>query len=74
MSKTPDSRCPSVHALGGMRCIREAGHDGKCWSKAGASCGGAITRGEWKSKDGKFVKHYQYATFYARNGNRKDHA
>ena len=65
-----DKQCPSIHGLGGMRCIREAGHDGKCWNKAISSPEGAVTRGEWISENGKFVRHYQYATFYARNGKR----
>lgn len=60
-----EKRCPSFHKLGGMRCIRKAGHDGLCWNRAVRSETGAITRGEWYSVDGVFKRHHQYATVYA---------
>jgi len=63
--------CNSFHEFGGMRCIRAKGHDGRCWCKAGpADPTGAITRGEWKSVNGKFVKHYEYFTTYCINARR----
>lgn len=59
-------QCPSVHKLGGMRCIRQAGHDGLCWNRAVLSETGAMTRAEWYSTNGVFERHYQYATSYAK--------
>lgn len=58
------AQCPSVHALGGMQCIREAGHDGRCWCNALMDSTGAMTRGEWQSENGVFKKHYGYITSY----------
>lgn len=61
-----NNRCSSIHAHGGMKCIRKSGHDGLCWSRAAMDRRtGAITRGEWYSVNGAFRSHYQYATKYS---------
>lgn len=59
-------KCPSTHPYGGSRCIRQQGHDGLCWSRASLDRTGAMTRGEWYSKDGEFKRHHQYSTSYTR--------
>ena len=61
-----EKQCPSVHKMNGQRCIREAGHDGYCWSKAQRGIG-CITRAEWSSENGRFTSHYQYNTKYPAN-------
>lgn len=55
------NRCPSVHAWSGVRCIREVGHEGLCWSKAVAGFR-VITRTMWRSANGVFKSHHQYDT------------
>lgn len=59
--------CNSFHVHAGCSCVRENGHDGLCWNKASNGATGTITRCEWYSRDGKFLTHHQYATFYPRN-------
>ena len=61
-------KCNSFHELGGMRCIRKAGHDGLCWNRAIVTKDGRMTRGEWYSENGKFKRHHQYATSYGHRG------
>lgn len=64
-------KCNIEHALGGQRCIRAAGHDGLCRSRA--VCGaGTITYSEWYSENGKFKSHYTYRTSYPRNARREE--
>lgn len=69
-TETPAGQCPSVHKLGGMRCIRRTGHDGPCWCRAGRDSTGAVTRCEWYSRNGQYVRHLQYVTTYPANGAR----
>lgn len=68
MDSETEEKCNSLHKLGGMRCIREKGHEGRCWCKATRDSAGAMTRGEWISKGGVFVRHVQYVTTYPKNG------
>lgn len=66
MTTKDENRCPSIHALGGMRCIRHAGHDGDCWARAILDRTGAMTRGEWQSVNGVYKRHLQYRTSYTK--------
>lgn len=66
---TTVARCPSIHIWSDAPCIREAGHEGVCWSKAMRG-EGTITRIEWWSRDGKFLRHHQYDTKYPTNAAR----
>jgi hypothetical protein len=65
MSRDED-KCPSVHYWSQSRCIRPAGHEGLCWSKA-VRGERTITRAEWRSEKGKFKSHHHYATSYPVN-------
>jgi len=68
----PMSKCPSVHQWSDAKCIREAGHDGYCYSKAVRNkTDGTITRTHWLSKDGKFRSHHWYETKYPSNAVRE---
>ena len=61
------SKCPSVHKWSDAKCIREAWHEGRCWSKAIRAAVGTITRTEWNSVNGVFKSHHQYDTKYPTN-------
>jgi hypothetical protein len=62
------NKCPSVHIWSDAKCIREAGHDGYCYSKAVRNkTNGTITRAWWSSKGGAFKSHHCYETKYPTN-------
>lgn len=64
-------KCGILHGFSDCRCIRERGHEGKCWGKA-VRGEGIITRAVWYSKNGKFKSHHTYETVYPRNAKRKE--
>lgn len=65
---TASEKCPSVHKWSDLRCIREKGHEGRCWSKSVRNrTSGTITRAEWHSVNGVFKSHYRYDTKYPTN-------
>lgn len=70
MSEPIDGKCNIKHGFGDQRCIREAGHDGLCRSKAERGRG-TITYSEWHSRDGKFHRHHAYHTTYPQNASKK---
>lgn len=64
-------RCPSIHVWSDQRCIRPAGHDGKCWGMAQPDHErGTITRAHWWSENGVFKSHNWYETKYLKNAAR----
>lgn len=60
-----EERCGSEHKHGPV-CIRRKGHDGRCWGRVYLSPTGEMTRAEWYSENGVFVRHYGYITSYTR--------
>ncbi len=66
-------KCGIKHELGGQVCIREAGHEDLCRSRAVANhVDGSITYSEWTSKDGRFHRHCGYTTIYSKNAKRAE--
>ena len=65
-------KCPSIHKWSDAKCIKDAGHDGYCCSKAVRSrIDGTITRTWWLSKGGVFRSHHHYETKYPTNARRE---
>jgi hypothetical protein len=63
-------KCNIVHGWSGdgVRCIREKGHDGQCWSRAMPDQkNGTVTRVYWLSENGRFKSHSHYDTKYPTN-------
>ena len=60
-------KCGIKHGFGDQTCILAKNHGGFCRSKAERGGGGTITYSEWRSKDGKFIRHWAYQTIYPRN-------
>lgn len=61
-------KCNKIHELGGMRCIRAAGHEGRCRCKAEARHDiGTLTYAEWIYNDKGQFRHCGYTTIYLHN-------
>lgn len=66
------SMCNIFHKHAGCRCERPKGHDGLCSTKSRPDHKhGTITRCEWQSENGKFLRHVAYVTKYPANAQRK---
>lgn len=67
-----EERCNSFHELGGMRCVREKGHDGYCHCRSERRGHGSIMYAEWYFNDeGKF-RHVGYRSIYQTNAVRQE--
>ena len=64
-------KCGIKHKFGDARCIRAAGHDGLCRSRAVRGSNGTISYCEWESRDGKYHSHVGYTSTQAKNAVRK---
>jgi hypothetical protein len=70
-----DGQCPSVHFWSDARCIRRAGHEGRCRSKTYARRDiGTISHTEWASVNGVFDMHLAYKTRFPSNASRTPEA
>jgi hypothetical protein len=68
-----DATCNIKHGFGDQRCVRRAGHSGRCRSRTyRSSVDGTLTHSEWYSEDGKFKRHHGYFTTYPKNGREVD--